>query len=334
MYLARRANAQHLGARPGARARQRRQREAQVRAPLLERGDPPAGQTRRQRPRDGLDFRQLGHGPTVPPDGSRGGGACRRRPRSPKRRSSPAAPRLARRPHHDRSRRPRAPARSPPRSATRRWRPKHKSRLVGELFARVAERYDLMNDLMSARRPPALEGGADRLAGAAARDAPPGRGRRHRRHRVPGARARGKAQGPAARGDRLRHQPRDARGRPRPGARRQPAARGCASSAPTPRPCRCRLARSMPTPSPSASATSPGSSARWRKPAACCGRAAASSASSSPASSWPPLERPLRRLFLHRGALARRAGRRRSRGLPVSGREHPPLPRPGDLRAA
>ena len=28
--------------------------------------------------------------------------------------------------------------------------PEHKSRLVGELFARVAERYDLMNDLMSA----------------------------------------------------------------------------------------------------------------------------------------------------------------------------------------
>ena len=42
------------------------QREAQVRPPLLERGDPPAGQTRGQRPDDGLDFRQLGHGPTIP----------------------------------------------------------------------------------------------------------------------------------------------------------------------------------------------------------------------------------------------------------------------------
>ena len=67
--------------------------------------------------------------------------------------------------------------------------PEDKSRLVGDVFARVASRYDLMNDLMSA--------GVHRLWKAALIDwlAPrPGmrlldRRRRHRRHRVPGARA-------------------------------------------------------------------------------------------------------------------------------------------------
>ena len=59
-----------------------------------------------------------------------------------------------------------------------------KEGLVREVFSSVAARYDLMNDLMSARHPPHLEGRDGGMAEPAAGLAGAGCGGRHRRHRL------------------------------------------------------------------------------------------------------------------------------------------------------
>ncbi len=196
-------------------------------------------------------------------------------------------------------------------------------------------RYDLMNDLMSARRAPAVEGGADRLAGAAPGPAPARRRGRHRRHRVSRARPRRARAGAPPRIVGLRHQPGDARGRPRPGDRPEPARRRSTGCAPMPRRCRCadRSVDAYTIAFGIRNVTRIERALAEAQPRAAAGRAVPLPRVLAAAAA-PALRRALRRLLLHRGAVARRAGRRRPRGLPVSGREHPALSRPGDLRAA
>ena len=126
-----------------------------------------------------------------------------------------------------------------------------KEGLVREVFSSVARRYDLMNDLMSRRRPPAVEGRHGRMAKPAARLAGAGRGGRHRRHRVPHRRGRG----PRRRGGRSR----SATSMPTCWAKACAApAKGegaVAGSAATPKRCRFRTPAWTPIRSPSASET-------------------------------------------------------------------------------
>ena len=160
------------------------------------------------------------------------------------------------------------------------------------------------------RHPPAVEGRADRLAARRAGLPPSGRGRRHRRHRVPAPRpARRRGSGDVWSTSTRRCSRSAATGRStagwlgeiRLGRRRR---RGAAAARPVVR---------QPTRSRSASATSPISSGRWPKPSACSGPAAVSSASSSAALAVPGLGRLYDRLLVRRAAAARPAGRRRRR---------------------
>ena len=126
---------------------------------------------------------------------------------------------------------------------------------VGGAALRPDERPDV------GRRAPALEERAGRRAEPAAGREVPRRGGRHRRHRLPhraaGRRRRGRHD--------LRHQPGDARGRPRPRGRSRPAARPRPGRPATRRACRFPTARSTPIRSPSACATSPTSTRRLRE---------------------------------------------------------------------
>ena len=115
-----------------------------------------------------------------------------------------------------------------------------KQTLVNDVFHSVAQRYDLMNDLMSVRPAPGLERPDDQRAQSAARRGAvcaARRRRRHRRHRVP----RRQGGGRGLSGHRLRHQFRHARRRPharggtasrRPGIVRRRQCRGAGVSGP------------------------------------------------------------------------------------------------------
>ncbi len=201
----------------------------------------------------------------------------------------------------------------------------------GDVFDRVAERYDLMNDLMSLGVHRLWKDGADRLAGAAPGHRPARRRRRHGRHRRAGAASGSTASGRA--GHRRRHQPGDARGRPRPGDRR-------AAGSTRARLASCADAEALPLPDRSFDAVT---IAFGIRNVTQIERALAEARRVLRAGRAVPVPRvlegraagaatALRRLLLQSCRTARAPGRRRRRELPLSGREHPPLSRPGDLR--
>ena len=196
-------------------------------------------------------------------------------------------------------------------------------------------RYDLMNDLMS--------GGVHRLWKAALIDwlAPrPGMrlldvagGTGDIAFRVlrPGRQRRGAALGSLV----CDINPRDARGRPRPGARREPARRhrlavrrrrGAAAAATQRRRLHDRLRHPQ---------RHPDRPRAGRGAARAAGRAAGSSAWSSRTVRAAGAATALYDAYSFNVVpWLGQQRRRRPGGLPVPGREHPPLPRPGDLRAA
>ena len=204
-----------------------------------------------------------------------------------------------------------------------------KAKHVRAVFDSVADKYDLMNDLMSAgvhrlwkRYTLVADRAASRPGGAR-------RGGRHRRHR-----GRHGAAGRRARpGGALRHQRGDARRRPQPPARPRPdaqralLARQCRVPAVRRRELRLRDHRLRP-----AQRHRQAGGARLDAPRAAPGRPAAGARVLEARRAGP--EAHLRRLFVQRAAVARQARGRRLRQLPVPRRVDPQVPRPGDAARA
>ena len=186
-----------------ARAQAVGQGEADVGAALDETGHAPAGQACRQGAHGGLDLGQLRHACRPRRTARLPGFARQPRRRDPQPRMSAAICMSEDRPASPRPRRPRRPGARrpigwPARSASTRSTPDDEGRPgprrvpAGGLALRPDERPD------ERRRPPAVEGGAARLAGAAPRHAPARRRRRHRRrrHALPAAASTARAGSP------------------------------------------------------------------------------------------------------------------------------------------